>query len=147
MGVPLYHRVREIIESARAGAARSVNTAQVVSNWLIGREIVEEEQRGNRRAEYGARLLQDLGVRLTQEYGRGYSAPNLRYFRQFFIAYSGLLDASQICHALRDKSGKGSRVGHGFRYKLHLPSEAELRAELRREVRAMGGLPQGGDER
>ena len=46
---PLYERIWQILESARFAAARSVNTAQVVANWLIGREIVEEEQRGNRR--------------------------------------------------------------------------------------------------
>lgn len=47
---PLYQRIRRILESARTGVARSVNTTQVVANWLIGREIVEEEQRGHRKA-------------------------------------------------------------------------------------------------
>ncbi|NJD68379.1 MAG: hypothetical protein C3F12_02550 [Candidatus Methylomirabilota bacterium] len=56
---PFYHRIRQILESARAGAARSVNTAQVMAYWLIGREIVEEEQKGHKRAEYGEALLQD----------------------------------------------------------------------------------------
>lgn len=55
--LPLYRRVREIIESARAGAARSVNTTQVVAYWLIGREIVEEEQKGKARAGYGEERL------------------------------------------------------------------------------------------
>jgi hypothetical protein len=45
----LYDRIREILESARATAARSVNTAQVVANWLIGRELVEEEQKGRKK--------------------------------------------------------------------------------------------------
>jgi hypothetical protein len=53
-------RVREILESARAGAARSVNTAQVVANWMIGREIVEEEQKGRRRAGYAEGLVAQL---------------------------------------------------------------------------------------
>ena len=48
----LYGRVRQILESARTSAARSVNTAQVVSNWMVGREIVEEEQHGQERAGY-----------------------------------------------------------------------------------------------
>ena len=47
----LYDRIRQILESARSSVSRSVNTAQVVANWLIGREIVEEEQKGKRRAE------------------------------------------------------------------------------------------------
>ena len=47
---PVYQRIRDILESARAAVARSVNTTQVVANWLVGREIVEEEQRGEGRA-------------------------------------------------------------------------------------------------
>ena len=57
---PVYERIRQILDSARAGVARSVNTTQVVANWLIGREIVEEEQHGAERAQYGGRLLHDL---------------------------------------------------------------------------------------
>jgi hypothetical protein len=52
----LYERIRGILETARTNVARSVNTTQVVANWLIGREIVEEEQRGKKRADYGERL-------------------------------------------------------------------------------------------
>ena len=53
----LYQRIREIIESVRAGAARSVNMSQVLAYWLIGREIVEEEQKEQKRAGYGENLL------------------------------------------------------------------------------------------
>ena len=53
---PVYERIRQILESARTSAARSVNTAQVMAYWLIGREIVEEEQKGRRRAVYGEML-------------------------------------------------------------------------------------------
>ncbi|NOT57469.1 MAG: DUF1016 domain-containing protein, partial [Deltaproteobacteria bacterium] len=56
----LYDRIREILASARAGVARSVNTALVMANWLIGREIVEDEQQGKKRAGYGKKLLRDL---------------------------------------------------------------------------------------
>lgn len=89
--LPVYNRIRDIIESARAGAARSVNTAQVVSNWLIGREIVEEEQAGKAKAEYGARLLAELSSRLRREYGNGYSVDNLESFRRFYREYPGLI--------------------------------------------------------
>jgi hypothetical protein len=58
--ISIYNRIRRILESARTGVARSVNTTQVVANWLVGREIVEEEQRGKKRAGYGEQLLQDL---------------------------------------------------------------------------------------
>jgi len=50
---PVYERIREILESAKTAVARSVNTTQVVVSWLVGREIVEEEQRGKHRADYG----------------------------------------------------------------------------------------------
>ena len=83
IGGALYQRVREILESARAGVARTVNTTQVIANWLVGREIVEEEQRGQAKADYGEALLADLAERLTAEFGAGYSGTNLRWFRQF----------------------------------------------------------------
>jgi hypothetical protein len=85
-----YRRVREILESARAGVARTVNTTQVMTNWLIGREIVEEEQRGKKRADYGARLIADLSARLQADFGRGYSVKNLELFRSFYRVYPNL---------------------------------------------------------
>jgi predicted nuclease of restriction endonuclease-like (RecB) superfamily len=97
---PLYERIRQILESARSSVARTVNTTQVVANWLIGREIVEEEQKGKRRAEYAEQLLLDLSAQLTAEYGRGYSVDNLEFFRRFFLEYNSLL-GSEKSDALR----------------------------------------------
>ncbi len=102
---PLYTRIRQILESARAYAARSVNTAQVIANWLIGREIVEEEQRGKRRAGYGEKLLGDLSRRLQAEFGGGYSVDNLEWFRQFYLGYPGLLVAQNSDALRRNSSG------------------------------------------
>jgi len=96
----LYSRVREILDAARAGVARSVNTAQVVANWLIGREIVEEEQRGQRRAGYGERLMRGLAAKLHEEYGSGYGLANLKSFKQFYLGYPDLA-GSQKGHAVR----------------------------------------------
>ena len=108
----LYGRIREILESARAGAARSVNTTQVVANWLIGREIVEEEQQGKSKAAYGERLLAELSGRLQAEYGNGYSVDNLELFRRLYGEYPTLISEAlprktsspQISDALRRKS-------------------------------------------
>ena len=61
---PIFDRVREILESARANVACTVNSTQVVANWLIGREIVEEQQQGKKRAGYGETLLANLAHRL-----------------------------------------------------------------------------------
>ena len=66
-------RIHEILESARSSVARSVNSTQVVANWLIGREIVEEEQLGTKRACYGEQLIERLSERLRTDYGSGYS--------------------------------------------------------------------------
>lgn len=90
-GPTFYGRVRDILETARAGVARTINTTQVAANWLIGREIVEEEQRGRRRAGYGAKLLAELSARLNREFGRGYSVDNLEAFRQFYLDYPELI--------------------------------------------------------
>jgi predicted nuclease of restriction endonuclease-like (RecB) superfamily len=98
---PLYARVRDILESARSSAARSVNTAQVAANWLIGREIVEEEQQGKGRAGYGARVLTSLSRRLEKQYGSGFSVSALQYLRAFYLDYPGLLEKQ---HAARVKS-------------------------------------------
>jgi predicted nuclease of restriction endonuclease-like (RecB) superfamily len=99
----LYERIREILESARTKVSRTVNTTQVVSNWLIGREIVEEEQRGKRRAGYGENLLIDLAERLGKEFGKGWSVRNLEYCRKFYLEYDVLLDG-QKSNAVRSIS-------------------------------------------
>lgn len=94
----IYQRVREILESARSGVARTVNTTQVVANWLIGREIIEEEQRGKERADYGERLIAKLSAKLLAEFGPGYAVRNLASFREFYREYPALIE---ISHALR----------------------------------------------
>ncbi|MDO8262076.1 MAG: DUF1016 N-terminal domain-containing protein [Gallionella sp.] len=72
---------------ARTQALRAVDTIQVQTCWQIGRYIVEFEQQGQSRATYGARLLPQLAERLTQEFGRGFDASNLRYMRLFYQAF------------------------------------------------------------
>jgi len=91
VALPLFRRVREILEAARTNIARSVNTSQVISNWLIGREIVEETQKGKKRADYGLTALADLSARLGRTYGRGYSVDNLESFRQFYLEFPRLI--------------------------------------------------------
>jgi len=116
----LYDRIRQILESARASVARSVNTTQAVANWLVGREIVEEEQKGARRAMYGTGLLQGLSSRLTQEFGGGFSVNNLEHFRDFFLTYGNLI---RISHAPRGESATADsanrlNISHALRGKL-----------------------------
>jgi predicted nuclease of restriction endonuclease-like (RecB) superfamily len=87
----LYARVRDILESAQSSAARSVNTTQVIANWLIGREIVEEEQGGSPRAKYGAGVMKDLSTRLTKNYGGGFSLSFLKEMKSLYLIYPYLL--------------------------------------------------------
>lgn len=100
----VYDRIRRILESARSNVARTVNTTQVIANWLIGHEIVEGEQQGKKRAQYGKQLIERLADRLKTDYGTGYSAQNLFYMRQFYSSYPALLPSSEILHALRGES-------------------------------------------
>ena len=104
---PLYARIRQILESARVSAARSVNTTQVVANWLIGREIIEEEQKGKGRADYGEGLLRVLAEKLHGEYGDGYGLTNLKLFRKFYLLYPELPGDAKG-HAVRDLSLQSS---------------------------------------
>lgn len=99
----LFERVRAILERARVQVARSVNSEMVRAYWLVGREIVEEEQQGRRRADYGEELVSHLSDRLRGVFGRGFTPSNLRYMRLFYLAYPELLGA-EFRHALRDES-------------------------------------------
>jgi len=83
----LLHRLRELIEGARQKALRAVDAVQVQTCWEIGRHIVEFEQGGAARAEYGTRLVPILAESLTREFGRGFDATNLRHMRVFYHAF------------------------------------------------------------
>ncbi len=121
----IYDRIRGILESARSNIARSVNSTQVVANWLIGREIVEEEQGGQRRADYGTRLIADLAEHLTKDFGRGFTKNNLEHFRAFYLTYPNLVSLS-IAHAARGESGavKLLEITHAARGQLDSPRKA-----------------------
>ena len=88
----LFNKVANLIEQARARVATAMNVAEVYTKYQIGRYIVEEEQSGKKRAEYGKQVLEGLSERLTAHYGDGWSYSNLRQVRQFFLTYSNLTD-------------------------------------------------------
>lgn len=98
---PLLTEVRNLIQSARRGVATTVNTLQVLTNFEIGRRIVEHEQEGEKRAAYGKELLKELSARLTDEFGRGFSPVNLSYMRRFFLTWK---DRAQIFQKPSEKS-------------------------------------------
>ena len=77
-----------LLEQARRNSARSVNALMTATYWEIGRRIVEQEQRGQRRAQYGKALLRRLAADLTSRFGKGFSERNLLAMREFFLAWS-----------------------------------------------------------
>ena len=83
----LYNEVREIIASARQSAVRSVDFYRVQMYWNIGKRILETEQEGKERAEYGTYLLKNLAKKLEPEYGSGFSVRQLERSRQFYKMY------------------------------------------------------------
>jgi predicted nuclease of restriction endonuclease-like (RecB) superfamily len=83
----LHQRIANTIAQAQKTTFIAVNTAMVALYWEIGRMIVEQEQQGASRANYGDYLIVALAKRLKTEFGSGYSAPNLRNFRQFFVQF------------------------------------------------------------
>lgn len=119
----LLARIRDIWDRSRTQAARSVNTAHVCANWLIGQQIVEAEQQGQRRAGYGQALLKTLSAQLAAEFGSGFSVSGLQYMRGFYLAYPELLVADNQ-HAVRVES-----------------AAAQMQHALRDELNAESGLP------
>ncbi len=83
----LFHEIRDLIQSAREIVVHSIDLVQVATNFEIGRRIVEYDQKGKERAEYGKELLKSLAQNLTNEFGRGFSKTNLEYMRRFFLTY------------------------------------------------------------
>ncbi len=83
----LLHSLRELIQGARQKVLRAVDAVQVQTCWEIGRHIVEFEQGGASRAEYGTRLLAILAESLSREFGRGFDVTNLRHMRVFYQAF------------------------------------------------------------
>ena len=89
----LSSRINGILGSASQHAARSVNSAQVLANWLIGREIVLEQQEGKERAVYGEKVVPELAKKMKTRKIKGYASTNLWLCRQFYLDYPRLLDA------------------------------------------------------
>ncbi|MDR2898400.1 MAG: PDDEXK nuclease domain-containing protein [Spirochaetaceae bacterium] len=83
-------QLKQIIQIARQKAYSAVNFAQIEANWLIGQQIVEQEQQGKKRAEYGKQIIKLASEELTKEFGKGFSATNLKNFKAFYVAFSDL---------------------------------------------------------
>ena len=98
----IFGDVSIIIDAARRSAARSVNAVMTAAYWMIGQHIVEFEQSGEERAEYGTALIKRLAEDLTQRFGRGFSRQNIQQMRLFYLSYP----PEQILQTLSGESGQ-----------------------------------------
>jgi predicted nuclease of restriction endonuclease-like (RecB) superfamily len=103
----LLTQIRDILVSARSTAYRTANVAMVQAYWNIGKVIVEEEQRGVHRADYGKAIMSELSKRLVAEFGRGFEDRNLFYMREFYLAFP-------ILHSVNAKSGTLQKNGRAI---------------------------------
>lgn len=93
MDTRFYEQIRSILETARNQAYSAANSAMVQAYWSVGKSIVEQQGKSE-RAEYGRQLLQELSKQLTRDFGKGFTASNLRNMRQFYLTFPN-------CYALR----------------------------------------------
>ncbi|OUD37052.1 YhcG family protein [Flavobacterium sp. FPG59] len=100
----LFSQVVELLQNARTQVLRTVNSTMVYTYFVIGRMIVEEEQNGKDRAEYGKQLLKGLSKELTTEFGKGFSVENLERIRKFYTIYSNSLTVSTISENVKSQS-------------------------------------------
>jgi predicted nuclease of restriction endonuclease-like (RecB) superfamily len=96
-----YQSVTDVLQAARSNAYRTVNFIMVEAYWSIGRMIVEEEQLGKERAEYGEQIIRLLSVCLKEEFGKGFTEANLWNFRKFFLTFPRSPADGQKLYALR----------------------------------------------
>ena len=152
----LYTDICSIIEQGRKEAYVSVNHKMIETYWNIGRRIVEEEQNGEARAEYGTQIIAQLSELLTHQYGKGFSKRNLAYFRQFYLTINDIrilqsrLQNLAWTHIINPTIGivlcsetskdiarysilKDNEHLFATKYKIYLPTEEQLRTEIERQ--------------
>ena len=146
----LLDALRGLIRQGRRQVLRAVDMVQVQTCWEIARHIVEFEQGGESRAAYGKRLLPQLAANLTQEFGKGFDASNLRYMRLFYNAfpirdalrhelswthYRTLLRVSdpKARQWYADEAAAQNWSARALDRQIVLPTEEELRVEIERE--------------
>ncbi len=88
INLDFYNKIAELLKNARSKVVQTVNKTMVYTYFEIGRTIVEEEQKGKERAEYGKQIIKELSQKLTREFGKGFSTTNLKQMRQFYLTYS-----------------------------------------------------------
>ena len=95
-----YNDIRTILQQARNKAYSAVNYAMVEAYWSIGKRIIDEEQKGKGRADYGANIVKNLSIALNAEFGKGFSIANLKNFRQFYLTFKDDQKGYTLCSQL-----------------------------------------------
>lgn len=116
------NEIKELLNNAKEKAKIAINVAMVYTYYEIGRRIVEQEQKGENRAEYGKEVLKQLSTALTKEFGKGYSVSNLKMIRQFYLVYS----ADQIGQPLVSELKSLPTTSDGKRFFLGWTSYIQL---------------------
>lgn len=83
----LFQKSKELIDNARSNMGQMANAITVITSFLLGHYIIEQEQQGQERAKYGSKVIDSLSAYLTKEYGRGFSRSNVAGMRQFYMTY------------------------------------------------------------
>lgn len=156
--------ISDVLENARRMSARAVNNILTASYWEIGRRIVEFEQHGQERAEYGEALLAQLAADLTARHGRGFSAPSLYRMRGFYLGweiFSTSLrkfearvrlaaeeggQAGQILSTPLRDSEPGAAIRQTSKYLTNLPDKETLRREILKTQSALTARAAEGDK-
>ncbi len=116
INLDFYNKVIQLLNVARKSVIQTVNKTMVYTYFEIGKIIVEEEQKGKTRAEYGKKILQGLSERLSKECGRGFSVDNLENMRRFYLAYSITEKSSR--KSIKENSETVSRNSDRIDFKL-----------------------------
>jgi hypothetical protein len=106
-----FNNIALLIESARRNVAKTVDSVMSYTYFEIGRIIVEKEQHGKERAEYGRGLLKELSEFLTARFDRGFSVTNLKSFRKFYLEYAPQIEEPQKGQMPSAKSKKAAQIG------------------------------------
>ncbi len=115
--------IKAIVYTAKQKAYQAADIYQVVSNWLVGRRIVEQEQHGKERAQYGKHIVELASEALTAEFGKGYSVVNIKSFRKFYLTFNNLLIGQTV--SAQSENGltiKGQSVSAELELAKMLPS-------------------------
>ena len=115
--------IKAIVYTAKQKAYQAADLFQVAANWLVGRRIVEQEQHGQERAQYGKHIVELASEALTAEFGKGYSVVNIKSFRKFYLTFNNLLiGQTPSAQSGNDLTIKGQSVSAELELAKMLPS-------------------------